>query len=56
MVDIKPIRFPCMSLIDFALGPAKSSILTDKEKLEIYSYMATKNDAETTFITTPRTA
>jgi len=56
MVDIKLIRFPCMSKKDFTSGPAMSSILTDKEKLEIHSYMATKNNLKTSFITTPRTA
>jgi len=56
MVDIKLIRFPCMSQRDFALGPGKSNILTPEEKLDIILYMAAKDDVKTSFITTPRTA
>jgi len=55
MVDIKLIRFPCMSQRDFTLGPGKSNILTPEEKNDIYSYMAVKDDVTTTFITISRT-
>ena len=42
MKDLVLIRFPIMSLEEFAVGPAEGKILTSDEKLDIYRSMAIK--------------
>ncbi|KAH7704438.1 BTB/POZ domain-containing protein 1-like protein [Aphelenchoides avenae] len=54
---LKLIRFPLMSIEEFASGPARSSLLSDKEKLEVYGWYGLRSSHDlTTFSSAARCA
>ncbi|XP_055355103.1 BTB/POZ domain-containing protein 1-like [Paramacrobiotus metropolitanus] len=48
------IRFPVMSIEEFALGPAQSGLLSDKEVKELFLYFTLNPKPETRFVCMPR--
>ena len=52
MVDRNLIRYPIMTEKEFVLGPAKTNMLTCKEKCSILLHITAKT--QTTFITKKR--
>ncbi|KAH7693688.1 BTB/POZ domain-containing protein 2-like protein, partial [Aphelenchoides avenae] len=54
---LKLIRFPLMSIEEFARGPARSSLLSDEEKLEVYGWYGLRSSHDlTTFSSAARCA
>jgi len=48
------IRFPLMTAQEFANGPAKSGLLTEQEKIDLFIYYASHPKPSTRFISEPR--
>ncbi|OQV26257.1 BTB/POZ domain-containing protein 2 [Hypsibius exemplaris] len=48
------IRFPVMNIEEFAVGPAQSGLLTDKEVKELFLYFTLNPKPETRFLAIPR--